>query len=324
MKNKIIIEGFWNIGKTSLIEKLAKNFEYKIIYEPDHLKQNITSKIEKWYIEQHKKNFEKFFSHSQKKTILERSILASAAFLYAGNKFSSINKKIISDFVNFYKLYKPFIIFLYAEDKKNKEISKSVKDKKTRDLLAKRNFRKRYDFFFRNILVFEFGITPLFINIRKDDYSKNIKNAKITIINAIKENRAAQLNLICYKIKNKKPYFLLLKRNSQKGNFWQSITGGIKIGEIINDALKRELYEEISVKTSKNFIPTYYSFNYIGQQGYELNEYVFLYKLDEKDKIILSPEHTEYEFASVEKSVSMLKYKSNKIAFQKAYSLIKK
>ena len=323
IKNKIVIEGFWNIGKTSLAKELSKEFGYKIIYEPNHLEENITSKIEKWYIDQHRKNLKRSFSYPQQKTILERSTFSSAAFLYATNKFSPPVKKIISNFINFYKQLNPLIIFLYAKDKKIQSISKSIEDSKVKDFLTKRDFRKKYDFFFRNILPFEFGLTPLFISIERNNHLRGIKDIKMDVISAMKENRIAQVNLICYKIKNRKPYFLLLKRNSQKGNFWQGITGGVKIGETINKTLKRELQEEISIKDKKKFLSTYYSFNYIGKEDYELNEYVFGCKLNIKDKIILSPEHTEYKFAPLKKCVSILKYKSNKMAFQKIYSMIK-
>lgn len=323
IKNKIIIEGFWNIGKTSLAKELVKEFGYKIIHEPNHVEESITCEIEEWYIVQHQKNLKEFFSHSQQKTILERSILSSAAFLYATNKFSPVVRKIVSNFINSYKGFRPFIIFLYAQDNKIKLVSKLVKDRKVRDFLTKRDLRKKYDFFFRNILPFEFGITTLFINTERNNHLRSTQDIKIDVVRTMKENRIAQVNLICYKIKNGKPYFLLLKRNSQKGNFWQSITGGVKIGETMNKTLKREFQEEISIKAKKEFFPVYYSFDYIGQEDYELNEYVFGYKLNIKDKIILSPEHTEYKFVPFKKCVSMLKYKSNKIAFQKIYLMIK-
>jgi dATP pyrophosphohydrolase len=323
VKNKIIVEGFWNMGKTSLIKKLSKEFGHKIICEPNHIEEDITSETEKWYIQQHQKNLKKFFSHPKQKNILERSILSSTAFLYATNKFSSKNKKILFDFASSYKNFKPLIIFLYAEDSKIKLVSKSAKDTKVKNLLAKKEFRKKYDFFFRNILPFEFGITPVFINIQRNDHLKNTNDIKKCVEKITKENRIAQINLICYKIIKEEPCFLLLKRNWQKGNFWQCITGGIKTGETINNALKRELQEEISINPKRNFSPANYSFNYVGGENYELNEYVFGYKLNAKDKIILSKEHIEYKFMSFKKCISMLKYKSNRTAVQKVYFSIK-
>lgn len=324
IKNKIIVEGFWNMGKTSLIKEMSKEFGYKIIYEPNHLEKNVTSDLKKWYIKEHQKKMEKFFSVTKQKVIIERSILSSAAFLYATDKFSSKDKKILLDFVNSYNRFKPLVVFLYAGDSKIQIASKLVKDANVRKFLAKKNFRKKYDFFFRNVLPFEFGIAPIFINIEKDKNAKSIKNLKQCVEKVMKEDRIAQVNLICYKIKNTIPYFLLLKRNPQKGNFWQGITGGVKIGEIIHKTLKRELFEEISIKSKKKFLSTNYSFNYIGGEDYELNEYVFGYELKSKDNIVLSKEHVEYKFASIKESISMLKYESNKASFQKVYFFIKK
>ena len=40
MKNKIIIEGFWETGKTTLVESF-KDDNYFVIYEPKYLSKSI-------------------------------------------------------------------------------------------------------------------------------------------------------------------------------------------------------------------------------------------------------------------------------------------
>ena len=37
----IIVEGFWNLGKTTLVKYLSKKLNYEIIPEPCHLIKNI-------------------------------------------------------------------------------------------------------------------------------------------------------------------------------------------------------------------------------------------------------------------------------------------
>jgi len=62
----------------------------------------------------------------------------------------------------------------------------------------------------------------------------------------------------------------------------------------------------------RRFLNINYNFNYIGSEGYELNEYAFGYELLENEKIFLSGEHTEYKFVNLKKADSLLKYQDNK------------
>ena len=48
--------------------------------------------------------------------------------------------------------------------------------------------------------------------------------------------------------RNPKTNFLLLKRTSEKGGFWQPVSGGIKKGEQPTHAVKREIFEETGIK----------------------------------------------------------------------------
>ena len=54
----IIVEGFWNIGKTELINDLSKKYNYDIIPEPNHLLKNIKKGISKWYRKKHWKRYQ--------------------------------------------------------------------------------------------------------------------------------------------------------------------------------------------------------------------------------------------------------------------------
>jgi len=66
----------------------------------------------------------------------------------------------------------------------------------------------------------------------------------------------------------------------------------------------------------ENFLKSDYSFYYIGAEGYELNEYVFGYRLEPSDIVTLSDEHTEFKFVSLDEALGLLKYESNKEALK--------
>lgn len=327
MNNKIIIDGFWRVGKTSVAKKLAQEFQYKIIKEPNHIDSNININIDEWYVAKHQDRLKKLFQDRGARMILERSPLASAAFLYATHQKLQVVDRIVQEFMLFYKRFRPLLVFMYADAQTIQNAAKVVDDPKLKLLLTKKFFVKSYDFFYRNLLPFQYGITPLCVNVSPQSpsaqFGDTINQAKEAIIKAMQENRVAQINLICYKMRKGEPLFLLLKRNSQKGGFWQGVTGGVKAGEILFDTLTRELREELSLKSKKEFLPSYFSFNYIGNEGYELNEYVFGCKLKWNEKIILSHEHTDYKLAPLEQCLPMLKYESNKKAISLIHFLIK-
>ncbi len=323
MKNKIIIEGFWNIGKSTLAQILSQEFGHSIFREPDHLKNKVVQgDIDQWYIEEHLKNQKLFFENENHLLISERSILSSAAFLYAKKNKNSSN--ILKDFILYYQKSRPLVVFLYAEKATIKELAKNILDFDVRKLLQNELFIERYETFFRNVLPFVYGIIPLFIKIDRNGRRKTPSEIKNDIIKALECNRLAQVNIVCFELE-KEPLFLLLKRNRMKGGFWQTITGGVKINQTLGEALMSELKEELNLKLRpNNLLNTQYSFSFIGVESYELNEYVFGYRLKKGENFNLSIEHTDYKFVSIGDAGRLLKYETNKEAIKKVYEAIKK
>jgi len=331
IKNKIIVEGFWNMGKSTLIQNLNEKKEYLIIKEPDHIKSCVPGNIniDQWYINQHLYNQKRFFRDDKEKIITERSILDGGAFAYIKNKKKREIERLLLNFLKNYKKTKPLVVFLTASTavirKRSTRIrSRDVNDEKIKKLLKKDDFIIKYEKFFREVLPFWYGITPLFINIgyKKLKSQEQIKN---NVILALKNDRIAQINIVCYKFTLKgNPLFLILKRNKKKGGFWQTLSGGIKSSQTIEEAIKMEIKEELNLKIKKeSLLQTNYTFHYIGTKGYELNEYVFGYKLDNSDKIRLSKEHTEYRFVGLNEAIRLVKYQNNKILLKKVYNIIK-
>ncbi len=322
INKRIILEGFWGLGKSAVLNCFKKHNNYAAVEEPDHLKEKIKgkSKIDHWYLSKHRKNLIHFF-RMPPKTIMERSILSSLAFLYANNKLKG-REKFLTEFSRYYNKFNPLIVFLYADHKIIKASSKKIKDVRVKKFLQNKRFVEKYDSFFRNFLPFHYGITPIFIEVT----NKTIREIKNNILAALKNNRLAQINITCYQLdKQKKPLFLLLKRNPQKGGFWQTISGGVKANNDLFKTIKLEIEEEIGLKFSpRHLLEINYSFNFIGAEGYELNEYAFGYRLLGSEKITLSHEHTEAKFVNLKEALSLLKYDSNKNIVKKIFQKIKK
>ena len=59
LPNLIIVEGFWQIGKTRLVNYLTKKFNYFVIPEPNHIIHKIKNNISKWYRKTHWERYKK-------------------------------------------------------------------------------------------------------------------------------------------------------------------------------------------------------------------------------------------------------------------------
>ncbi len=134
------------------------------------------------------------------------------------------------------------------------------------------------------------------------------------------DNRVAQVEIIVYKIINNQPLFLLAKRNPEKGGFWQPITGGANKNEKLIEAAKRELLEETGIKEYKNFISGVYYFEFNTENYGRLKEYVYGVEVDNNVDAKLSEEHTEKRWCTLDESLQLLKFETNKEALRTLYS----
>lgn len=132
-----------------------------------------------------------------------------------------------------------------------------------------------------------------------------------------------QIEIIVYKIIDDEILFLLLKRNKQKGGFWQPVSGGVHEGESLLQALKRELKEETGISKYLNLISDIYYFEFKVDNAKVLREYVFGVEISPKTKIKISKEHTAMKWLNLKNSLKILKHKDNKTGFKKLYSMLK-
>ncbi len=137
------------------------------------------------------------------------------------------------------------------------------------------------------------------------------------------ESRTTQVEIIVFKIVNQKMLFLLLKRTPERGAFWQPITGGVHENELLHDAVQRELKEETGLIDYLNIYNDVYYFEFQSEGYGILKEHVFGVEVAPKVTIALSPEHTELKWCNLPEALSLLKYESNKTAFQKLVDLVK-
>jgi dATP pyrophosphohydrolase len=135
-------------------------------------------------------------------------------------------------------------------------------------------------------------------------------------------NRTAQVEIIVYKIIDDKIVFLLLKRNEQKGGFWQPITGGVNPEENLIHAVDRELQEETGVESYLEKINDVYYFEFETEKYGIIKEYVFGVKISPDTNIKISDEHTEMKWCTLDEALALLKHESNKTGFRNLFSLL--
>ena len=134
--------------------------------------------------------------------------------------------------------------------------------------------------------------------------------------------RTTQVEIIVFKVVHNEILFLLLKRNPQKGGFWQPVTGGVEDEESLLQAVNRELREETSITQYLRIIDDVHYFEFNTDEYGVLKEYVFGVEITPNINIEISSEHTEGRWCSLEEALKLLKYDSNKIAFERLYSFL--
>lgn len=146
--------------------------------------------------------------------------------------------------------------------------------------------------------------------------------------------RRKQVLCFVFRKKNEDYEFLLLKRISEKGGFWQPPSGGMEIsdGSFLETAV-RELKEETSISKEKinQIIEKVYSFeinrHYLtGQQIDPIEEQVFGFEVSADIKISidnnLEREHEDFIWVTFEDALKLLKWDNNKDALKKLINIL--
>jgi 8-oxo-dGTP diphosphatase len=104
--------------------------------------------------------------------------------------------------------------------------------------------------------------------------------------------------------------YLLLRRSEQKDyapNAWECVTGRVDQGEGFEDALRREVHEELGVEVQVEHILGTTHF-YRGEQvpDNELVGVIYLCSLADPTSIRIGPEHSEYRWLLADQALDFL------------------
>ena len=95
---RIVIEGLWALGKTSICKFLKKDYGFSFIKEPDHKKRKVNNiDLDYWYYDKHIENLEKAIKTVNTNVVLERSAASTLAFIKSRDGKPQLAKKLITD-----------------------------------------------------------------------------------------------------------------------------------------------------------------------------------------------------------------------------------
>jgi 8-oxo-dGTP diphosphatase len=104
--------------------------------------------------------------------------------------------------------------------------------------------------------------------------------------------------------------YLLLRRSDQKDygrGIWEVVTGRVDQGEGFEDALHREVREELGVTAQVDFIlGTTHFYRGAPIPENELVGVVYSCSIDDPDAIVIGPEHSEYRWVAAEQAIELL------------------
>jgi 8-oxo-dGTP diphosphatase len=107
-----------------------------------------------------------------------------------------------------------------------------------------------------------------------------------------------------------KDEYLLLKRSEEKdfaAGLWECVTGRVDQGEGFEDAAHREVREELNVTIQLlQILGTTHFYRGEKRPEYELVGVVYLGKLDSREGLRISAEHSEYRWASAADALSLV------------------
>ncbi|MFN7684381.1 MAG: NUDIX hydrolase [Oligoflexia bacterium] len=120
---------------------------------------------------------------------------------------------------------------------------------------------------------------------------------------------------------------LLLKTTSERGGFWQPVTGSVEAGEGGCEAAIRELFEETGIRRVPGELhETGYEFEFQSRWGKKVREHVWVCLLEgERPAIQLeASEHVDWRWVKVRQAERVLQHETTKLALASAQESLKK
>lgn len=124
--------------------------------------------------------------------------------------------------------------------------------------------------------------------------------------------------------------FLLLRRISSRGGFWQGVTGGAAWGEALIDAARRELLEETGLAPLElQQIDCSYSLTAEDEWRHlyaadvkELREYAFLALVEAHEPQLDPAEHDRWRWCRFAEALELLTWPENKEALRRCHEVL--
>lgn len=117
---------------------------------------------------------------------------------------------------------------------------------------------------------------------------------------------------------------LALKRVKQRGGNWQPITGNVELNETFEEALQREIKEEIGIINMNNILDLNLEFEF-SKNNKNYVEKAFAVELDVNERISLeenpSLEHDDSIWISYDGAFEMFDFVQQKEALNKLYKI---
>lgn len=120
--------------------------------------------------------------------------------------------------------------------------------------------------------------------------------------------------------------YLLLKRTSARGGFWQGVSGGVEAGESLAQAARREVWEETGYQQFSQFMPLDFRYSFpLDRSNWShlyapevnvINEECFgaEMSLDVGEPVLDLREHDAYQWLELSKALALLRWPENQEA----------
>lgn len=116
---------------------------------------------------------------------------------------------------------------------------------------------------------------------------------------------------IVYRKKGQEFEVLVLKRNEQRGGFWNVVNGTFEMNETIPDCRKRELFEEAGIQEVLHWDDETHRFSF-PYKDYTIVVLVYAAEVSENQEIVINDEHTEYRWVSFDQAIQLMKFDDDK------------